>query len=85
MTPVREVSRERRRRLEAGQSAYLARFGEDAPVSPYYLDNPRLPDLLMEAAEGGEPLTAEALAEGLGGPPAERGVGRDPGQPAVSG
>lgn len=68
MTPDREVSRERRRRLEAGKSAYLARFGEDAPVSSCYLDNPRLPDLLMEAAEGGEPLTAEALAEGLGGP-----------------
>ena len=37
-------------------------------MSSYHLDNPRLPDLLMEAAEGGEPLTAEALAEGLGGP-----------------
>ena len=68
MTPVKEASRERRRRLEAGKSAYLARFGEDAPMLSYYLDNPRLPDLLMEAAEGGEPLTAEALAEGLGGP-----------------
>jgi hypothetical protein len=68
MTPVKEASRERRRRLEAGKSAYLARFGEDAPMLSYHLDNPRLPDLLMEAAEGGEPLTAEALAEGLGGP-----------------
>ena len=68
MTPVKEASRERRRRLEAGKSAYLARFGEDAPMSAYHLDNPRLPDLLMEAAEEGEPLTAEALAEGLGGP-----------------
>jgi hypothetical protein len=68
MNPDREVSRERRRRLEAGKSAYLAQFGEDAPKSSCYLDNPRLPDLLMEAAEGGEPLTTEALAEGLGGP-----------------
>ena len=68
MIPDREVSRERRRRLEAGKSAYLARFGEDAPMSSCHLDNPRLPDLLMEAAEGGEPLNAGALAEGLGGP-----------------
>ena len=72
MPSVKEASRERRRRLEAGKSAYLARFGEDAPVSAYHLDNPRLPDLLMEAAEDGKPLTAEALAEGLGGP----GLGR---------
>jgi hypothetical protein len=68
MTPVKEANRERRRRLEAGKSAYLARFGEDPPVSSDHLDNPRLPDLLMEAAEDGEPLTAEALAEKLGGP-----------------
>jgi hypothetical protein len=68
MSPVTEITRERRRRLEAGKRAYLARFGEDAPVSSYHLDSPRLPDLLMEAAEVGEPLTAEALEEGLGGP-----------------
>jgi hypothetical protein len=68
MPSVKEASRERRRRLKAGKSAYLARFGEDAPVPAYYLDNPRLPDLLMEAAEDGEPLTAKALAEGLGSP-----------------
>ena len=66
MPPTREARRERR--LEAGKSAYRARLGEDAPVSPYHLDNPRFPDLLMEAAEDGEPLTAEALAEGLGSP-----------------
>ena len=66
MIPTREARRERR--LEAGKSAYLARFGEDAPVSSCHLDNPRLPDLLLEAAEDGEPLTAEALAEGLGSP-----------------
>ncbi len=68
MTSVTETRRERRRRLEAGKRAYLARFGEDAPASSYHLDSPRLPDLLMEAAEVGEPLTTEALAEGLGGP-----------------
>jgi hypothetical protein len=33
MPSVKEASRKRRRRLEAGKSAYLARFGEDAPVS----------------------------------------------------
>ena len=53
----------RDRRVEATRRAYRERFGEDAPVMPSHLDNPRLPDLLMEA---GEPLTAEALAEGLG-------------------
>jgi hypothetical protein len=66
MTQAREARRERR--LEAGKSAYLARFGEDAPVSSYHLDHRRLPDLLMEAAEDGEPLTAEALTVGLGSP-----------------
>jgi hypothetical protein len=66
MTKDKDARRERR--LEAAKGAYLARFGEDAPVSSYHLDNPRLPDLLMEAAEDGEPLTAEALAEGLGSP-----------------
>ena len=66
MTKDKDARRERR--LEAAKGAYLARFGEDAPVSSCYLDNPRLPDLLMEAAEEGKPLTAEALAEGLGGP-----------------
>ena len=76
MPSVKEASRERRRRLEAGKSAYLARFGEDAPVSAYHLDNPRLPDLLMEAAEEGKPLTAEALAEGLGSP--RFGCGSEP-------
>jgi hypothetical protein len=55
------------RRLEAARRAYVARFGADAPVSPY-LGHPRLADLLMEAVEGGEPLTSEAVAEGLGGP-----------------
>jgi hypothetical protein len=35
---------------------------------PSHLHNPRLPDLLLEAVEAGEPLTAEAVAEGLGGP-----------------
>ena len=66
MTKDKDARRERR--LEAAKGAYLARFGEDAPVSSYHLDNPRLPHLLMEAAEDGEPLTAEALAEGLGSP-----------------
>jgi len=66
MTKDKDARRERR--LEAAKGAYLARFGEEAPVASYHLDNPRLPDLLMEAAEDGEPLTAEALAEKLGGP-----------------
>lgn len=57
----------RERRVEAGKRAYLARFGEDAPVS-LYLDHPRLPDMLQEAVERGEKLTAEALAKWLGGP-----------------
>jgi hypothetical protein len=57
----------RERRVEAGKHAYLARFGKDASVSSY-LDHPRLPDMLMEAVESGEPLTAEALAKWLGGP-----------------
>jgi hypothetical protein len=35
---------------------------------PSHLHNPRLPDLLLEAVEAGKPLTAEAVAEGLGGP-----------------
>ena len=66
MTKDKDARRERR--LEAAKSAYLARFGEEAPVASYHLDHPRLSDLLMEAAEDGKPLTAEALAEGLGGP-----------------
>ena len=65
MTPAKEAHRERR--LKAGKRAYLARFGEDAPMLSYHLDHRRLPDLLMEAAEGGEPLTAEALAKRLDG------------------
>jgi hypothetical protein len=55
------------RRLEAARHAYVVRFGADAPVSSH-LGQPRLADLLMEAVEGGEPLTAEAVAEGLGSP-----------------
>jgi hypothetical protein len=66
MTKDKDARRERR--LEAAKGAYLARFGEEAPVASYHLDHPRLSDLLMEAAEDGKPLTAEALAEGLGGP-----------------
>jgi hypothetical protein len=58
----------RERRLEAARRAYRESFGEDAPVMPSHLDHPRLPDLLLEAVEAGEPLTAEAVAEGLGGP-----------------
>ena len=67
MTTATDHAR-RERRLEAARRAYRERFGEDAPVMPSDLDNPRLPDLLMEAVEAGEPLTAEALSEGLGGP-----------------
>jgi hypothetical protein len=66
MTKDKDARRERR--LEAAKGAYLARFGEEAPVASYHLDHPRLSDLLMEAAEDGKPLTAEALVEGLGGP-----------------
>ena len=67
MTAERDLAEARRkRRLEAAKRAYLERFGEDAPVSSY-LDHPRLPDVLMEAVETGEPLTAEALAKWLGG------------------
>ena len=66
MTKDKDARRERR--LEAAKGAYLARFGEEAPVASYHLDNPRLPDLLLEAVEAGKPLTAEAVAEGLGGP-----------------
>ena len=73
MTKDKDARRERR--LEAAKGAYLTRFGEAAPVASYHLDNPRLPDLLMEAAEDGEPLTAEALAEKLGGPHAGRWSG----------
>lgn len=56
----------RERRLEAARRAYRERFDADAPVMPSDLDNPRLPDLLMEAVEAVKPLTAEALAKGLG-------------------
>jgi hypothetical protein len=56
----------RERRLEAARRAYRESFGEDAPVRPFHLHNPRLPDLLLEAVEAGEPLTAEAVAKGLG-------------------
>ena len=65
MPSVKEASRERRRRLEAGKSAYLARFGEDAPVSSY-LDHRRLPDVLFEAVERGERLIDATLADQLG-------------------
>jgi hypothetical protein len=67
MTTATDHAR-REQRVEAAMRAYRERFGEDAPVVSHHLDNPRLPDLLMEAAEEGKPLTAEALAEGLGGP-----------------
>jgi hypothetical protein len=67
MTTTTDHAR-RERRVEAARRAYRERFGEDAPVMSSHLDNPRLPDLLMEAVEAGEPLTAEAMAEGLGGP-----------------
>ena len=65
MTTATDQAR-RERRLEVARRAYRGRFGEDAPVMSPDLYNPRLPDLLMEAVEAGEPLTAEALAEGLG-------------------
>jgi len=67
MTTATDHAR-RERRVEAARRAYRERFGKDAPVVSYHLDNPRLPDLLMEAVEAGEPLTAEAVAEGLGAP-----------------
>lgn len=57
----------RERRLEAARRAYRERFGVDASVSSY-TGHPRLVDALMEAVEAREPLTAEALAEGLGSP-----------------
>ena len=65
MTTATDHAR-RERRLEVARRTYRERFGEDAPVMSSDLYNPRLPDLLMEAVEAGEPLTAEALAEGLG-------------------
>jgi hypothetical protein len=73
MTKATDPARHDRhdRRLEAARRAYVARFGADAPVSSY-LGHPRLADLLMEAVEAGEPLTAEAVAEGLGRPRYER-------------
>jgi hypothetical protein len=40
MTKDKDARRERR--LEAAKGAYLARFGEEAPVASYHLDNPRL-------------------------------------------
>ena len=55
----------RDRHLEAARRAYRERFAADAPVSSY-LGHPRLADLLMEAVEGGEPLTAEAVVKWLG-------------------
>jgi len=64
---IKDKEARRKRHLETAKDAYLVRFGEAAPVAPYHLDNPRLPDLLMEAAEIGEPLTVETLAEWLGG------------------
>ena len=69
MTTAMDHARHARRdrHLEAARRAYRERFAADAPVSSY-LGHPRLADLLMEAAEDGKPLTAEALAEGLGGP-----------------
>jgi hypothetical protein len=73
MTKAADHARHARhaRRLEAARRAYVARFGAEAPVSSY-LDHPRLADLLMEAVEVGEPLTAEAVVEGLGEPRYER-------------
>jgi hypothetical protein len=59
------MTRRRWPRLKAAEAAYLARFGEDAPVSAY-LDHSRLPDVLLEAVERGEPLTEATLAEQLG-------------------
>ena len=50
------------RRVEAAEATYLARFGEDAPVSPYRA-HPRLPDVLLEAVERGEQLTEATVAE----------------------
>jgi hypothetical protein len=64
----------RERRLEAAKRAYRGRFGADAPVSSY-MGHPRLADLLMEAVEGGKPLTAEAVAAWLGAPRLDRWSG----------
>ena len=50
--------------LVAAKKAYLAHFGEDAPMSSYP-DHPRLPDVLLEAVERGELLTEATLAEQL--------------------
>ena len=54
-----------RSRLKVAKAAYLAWFGEDAPVSSY-LDHRRLSDVIFEAVEHGEPLTDATLAEQLG-------------------
>jgi hypothetical protein len=66
MSTAEEHARHKRR-LEAARRAYRERFGADAPVSPY-LGHPRLADMLMEAVEGGRPLTAEAVTNWLGAP-----------------
>jgi hypothetical protein len=62
----RQDAARRERRLEAARDAYRERFGEDAPVS-LYLGHPRWPDVLMQAAEDGKPLTPGTLADQLGG------------------
>ena len=72
---IRNMHHARRdRRLEAASRAYREQFGADAPVSSY-LGHPRLADLLMEAVEGGESLTAEAVAKWLGAPRLDRWSG----------
>jgi hypothetical protein len=57
----------RARHLETARRAYRERFGTEAPVATY-MSHHRLADLLMEAVEGGEPLTAESLARGWASP-----------------
>ncbi len=73
MSTAEEHARQKRR-LEAAMCAYRRRFGADAPVSSY-LGHPRLADMLMEAVEGGKPLTAAAVAKWLGAPRLSRWSG----------
>jgi hypothetical protein len=59
--------------LEAVEDAYIARFGQSAPVWSF-LGNPGLVDALLEAMARGVPWTAESLGERLGVPPLRKGA-----------
>jgi hypothetical protein len=64
---------QRRPTLAEAEVAYLAKFGQGAPVWSA-LGRMDLAEVLLEAVERGIPWTAESLGERLGVPPSPPGA-----------